>query len=156
MSNITVTHAASGLVQLEVLRTERITPHMNRVTFGGADLARFTYRGFDAVAGILRDMPRDAAGHALIELQDAADRQPLDAPEGMTVYWLEREPAAAPGSVALPTFAALDLDAEDLQAFAVGEARVATGSRRHLVRDRGVAKERVTFSGYWRQGRASG
>lgn len=47
MSNITVTHSASGLVQAEVVRAERITPHMMRVTFGGDDLARFEFRGFD-------------------------------------------------------------------------------------------------------------
>lgn len=47
MSNIAVTHADSGLVRCQVQRSERITPHMTRVTFGGQDLERFEYRGFD-------------------------------------------------------------------------------------------------------------
>lgn len=112
--------------------------------------------GLPAVAGILRDMPRDAAGYALIELQDLADRQQVTGPEGIQVRWLERDPDAAPGSAALPALAALDLDTEDLQAFAVGESALATGARRQLVRERGVSKDRVTFSGYWRLGRAAG
>ncbi|QOR71591.1 siderophore-interacting protein [Ruania alkalisoli] len=265
MSNITVTHADSGLIQVEVLRRERITPHMTRVTFTGAALADFEYQGFDqwfrlaigihdddrfdnlpsrfgiggylkylalpkgtrpvirsytvrafrpgsleldvdflvhgtegiagpwaasaepgtqaafidqgcgwkpvpadwtllvadesglpAVAGILRDMPRDAVGHAMIELYDAADRQELDAPPGMQVHWLERDPDTDPGTVLLPVLAGMDLPAGEVYAFAVGESAVATGARRHLVRERGVAKQNVTFAGYWKVGRAAG
>ena len=47
MSSITVTHAPSGLVHANVARTERVTPHMVRVTLTGDDLRRFDYRGFD-------------------------------------------------------------------------------------------------------------
>lgn len=265
MSNITVTHAPSGLVSAQVARTQRITPHMTRVTFAGSDLDRFEFRGFDqwfrlaigvhaedrfdnlpsrfglggylkylslpkdtrpvirnytvrafrtdpceldvdflvhgddgiagpwaatvepgtsvalidqgcgwhpipaartilvadesglpAVAGILRDMPRDAVGDALIELYDAADRQHIETPEGMRLTWLERNETEAPGSRALEVLAQLEFPHEDVQAFAVGESGLATGARRHLVRERGVDKQRVTFSGYWKRGRAAG
>jgi NADPH-dependent ferric siderophore reductase len=264
MSNIAVTHAPSGLVRTAVVRTERVTPHMVRVTFGGGDLAKFEFQGFDqwfrlavpvhdndrldnlpekfgmggylryltlprgtrpvirnytvrafrpdpaeldvdfvvhgtegvaapwaasvepgaevafidqgcgwkpvpsdwillaadesglpAVAGILRDLPRDAAGHAFVELFDAADRQELGAPEGVEVHWLERSAAAAPGAVLLPAVADLDFPSTSVYAFAVGESAVATGVRRHLVNDRGIPKTSVTFCGYWRAGRAS-
>ena len=47
MSSITVTHAPSGLVHANVARSERVTPHMVRVTLTGDDLRRFDYRGFD-------------------------------------------------------------------------------------------------------------
>ncbi|UFU03756.1 siderophore-interacting protein [Ruania suaedae] len=265
MSNITVTHADSGLVPVEVARTARITPHMTRVTFTGPALAGFEFRGFDqwfrlaigvhdddrfdnlpdrfgiggylkylalpkgtrpvirsytvrafrpetlemdvdflvhgsegiagpwaaavepgaqaafidqgcgwkpvpadghllvadesglpGVAGILRDMPRDAVGHALIELYDAADQQELQGPEGVEVHWLERDPGTAPGTVVLPVLAGLDLPVESLYAFAVGESAVATGARRHLVRERGIPKQNVTFAGYWKLGRTAG
>lgn len=72
----------------------------------------------------------------------------------MNVRWLVREPGAAPGSAALPVLRELPLDA-DLYAFAVGESALATGAR-HLVSERGVAKSNVTFSGYWKLGRAQG
>lgn len=259
MSNIAVTHAGSGLVHAEVMRRERVTPNMVRVTLGGEDLRRFEFRGFDqwfrlalpvtadadlarmphtfgvggyltylripkgkrpvvrnytvrdfrgdeldidfvahgtdgvagpwaaraepgdrvafidqgcgwlgkpadsnlivadesalpAALGILRDMPRDATGHAIIELFDERDRQEVDAPAGMTVHWLTRE--GDPGSAALPALRELAFTGLPY-AFAVGEQALATGARRHLVKERGVPKELVTFSGYWRKGRAA-
>lgn len=263
MSNISVTHSDSGLILTEVKRTERISPHMIRVTFAGGDLDRYDYRGFDqwfrlalpvrtndrldnlpqrfgfggllkfltlpkgtrpvirnytvrefrresgeldtdfiihgtdgvagpwaaaaepgapvalidqgcgwspvpaerslivadesgmpAALGILRDMPREAVGHAVIEIFDERDRQRVEAPEGMDVRWVIRDQNAAPGSLALTTLRELPL-AESLYAFAVGESALATGTRRHLVNDRGVPKSNVTFCGYWRVGKAS-
>lgn len=35
------------LVHLTVLRTERLSPHWMRVTLGGGEIERFTYRGYD-------------------------------------------------------------------------------------------------------------
>lgn len=264
MSNIAVTHASSGLVHASVVRTERVTPHMMRVTLGGDELERFEPRGFDqwfrlavpvgdgarldnlpdrfgiagyvrfltlpkgtrpvirnytvrafrtdpaeldidfvvhgtegvagpwaeaaqpgaevalidqgcgfqpvpsdwtllvadetglpAVAAILRDLPRDATGHAIIELFDARDRQDVDAPAGITVHWLERSPDEAPGTAALPALRGLDFPDGSVYAFAVGESAVATGARRHLVAERGIPKGNVTFCGYWKRGRSA-
>jgi NADPH-dependent ferric siderophore reductase len=259
MSSITVTHAPSGLVHAHVARSERVTPHMVRVTLTGDDLRRFDHRGFDqwfrlavpvddharfdnlpdrfdtrsylrylvlprstrpvirsytvrafrpdaleldidfvchgtagvagpwaesvepgtevafidqgcgwapvpadwsllvadesglpAVLGILRDMPRDAVGHAIVELIDAADAQDVDAPAGMTLHWVSR----ADGGTALDRLRSLDWPAGTPYAFAVGESRIATGARRYLVGERGVPKGNVTFCGYWRAGKA--
>lgn len=47
MPNISITHADSGLVQTRVARTERVTPHMLRVTLSGEDLDSFVHLGFD-------------------------------------------------------------------------------------------------------------
>lgn len=261
MSNIAVTHAASGLIHAAVVRSERITPHMMRVTLGGDELRRFEPRGFDqwfrlavpvddgsrldnlpdrfgiagylrfvtlpkgtrpvirnytvrefrrdpaeldidfvvhgtdgvaapwaaaahpgaeaalidqgcgfvpvpsdwtllvadetglpAVAGILRDLPRDTVGHAIVELFDLRDRQELDAPAGMIVHWVERSSDDAPGTAALPALRALAFPPGTVYAFAVGESTVATGARRHLVAERGVPKGNVTFCGYWKRG----
>lgn len=112
--------------------------------------------GMPAIAGVLRDIPRDARGHALIELFDERDRQQLDEPAGVTVHWLVRDPAAEPGDAVLPALRTLDFLAGTPYAFAVGESAVATGVRRHLVNDRGVPKSQITFCGYWKRGRAAG
>lgn len=260
MSNISVTHAASGVVTATVVRRELVTPHMVRVTFGGPDLERFEFRGFDqwfrlaipvhgadrfdnlpqrydlagylryltlpkgtrpvirnytvrdfrtdpveldvdfvvhgtdgiaapwaaavepgdtvgfidqgcgwkpvpadwlllvadetglpAVAGVLRDLPRDAVGVAIVETFDARDRQPVDAPPGVAVHWVERAPGAEPGSAALPALRQLEFPSGAPYAFAVGESGLATGARRHLVGERGVPKANVTFCGYWKR-----
>lgn len=267
MPNITITHAESGLMHTRVARTQRITPHMIRVTFAGEDLDKFEYQGFDqwfrlaipvsdgarldkvptkfgfggllkfltlpkdsrpvirnytvrdfrrdaetgevemdvdfvihgdsgiagpwaesaqpgapvamidqgcgwkpvpaahslivsdesgmpGALGILRDMPRGATGHAIIELFDGQDRQEVNAPEGMTVHWLVRDPADDPGTLALPALRALDIPA-DVYAFTVGESGLIKGVRRHLVNDRDVPKANVTFCGYWKIGKSS-
>lgn len=111
--------------------------------------------GMPAVLGVLRDMPRDAVGHALIELFDPDDAQrDVDAPEGVEVRWLVRGDGEVPGTAALPAVRDLELPS-DTCAFAVGESGLATRVRRHLVGERGVPKSHVTFCGYWKRGKAS-
>ncbi len=107
--------------------------------------------GLPAVAGILRDLPRDTVGHAFIKLFDARDRQELQSPAGVAVHWLERDPGTSPGTAILPAVRALDFPEGAVYAFAVGESAVATGVRRYLVTDRGVPKANVTFCGYWKR-----
>ncbi|WP_241843232.1 siderophore-interacting protein [Agromyces albus] len=103
-----------------------------------------------AVAGILRDMPRDSRGHALIELPEFGDQQEVDAPEGMSVHWIVRRPEAPIGRTALEHLRELAFPEGTVNAFAAGESKLATGARRHLVNERGVPKSNVTFCGYWR------
>lgn len=109
--------------------------------------------GLPAAAGILRDLPRDATGHAVIELFDAADRQPVDAPAGVDVHWVVRDAGAVPGAAVLPALEGLSFDSSTVYGFAVGESSVATGARRHLVSERGLPKNHVTFCGYWKLGK---
>jgi len=263
MSNITITHADSGLVHASVVRTERISPSFVRVTLGGPDLERFEYRGFDqwfrlaipvddgsaldsmpdrvdtrgylrylmlpkntrpvirnytlrafrqdpleididfvvhgtagvagpwaqtvqpgaplafidqglgwkpvaadsyllvadetglpAVVGILRDLPRDAVGHAVIEISDAADAQPVDAPAGMTVHWVVRTDGGY-GQRAAATAKSLALTSTPY-VYVVGESSLATGIRRWAVGELGIPKTNVTFCGYWKLGKRAG
>lgn len=103
-----------------------------------------------AVAGILRDLPREARGHAIIEVPDLADRQEVGAPDGVTVHWIVREHHEKPGARALEHLRGLDFPEGAVNAFAAGESALATGARRHLVNERGVPKANVTFCGYWK------
>jgi NADPH-dependent ferric siderophore reductase len=112
--------------------------------------------GLPAAAGILRDLPRETVGDAVIELFDDADRQDVETPDGVTVHWVVRDAGALPGTAALPALAGLSFDAATVYGFAVGESAVATGARRLLVSERGVPKAHVTFCGYWKVGRAAG
>ncbi|QEO13786.1 siderophore-interacting protein [Agromyces intestinalis] len=102
-----------------------------------------------AIAGILRDLPRDARGHAVIEVPDLDDRRPVEAPDGVEVHWVDRGSSAHAGAAALARVHELELDAS-LDAFAAGESKLATGVRRHLVNTVGVAKPNIDFCGYWR------
>ncbi|GCE77443.1 siderophore-interacting protein [Cellulomonas biazotea] len=108
--------------------------------------------GLPAVAGVLRDLPRDTVGHAFVELIDAADAQDVDAPDGVTVHWLPRTGGEAVGDLALQALRDLPWPGGTVAAFAVGESRLATGTRRFLVGERQVPKSHVTFCGYWKAG----
>jgi NADPH-dependent ferric siderophore reductase len=106
--------------------------------------------GLPAVLGILRDMPRDAVGHAFIEIPDAADAQPVEAPAGMQLHWLPRPHGQRPGSLALAAVQGSALPAGSVYAYVVGEQSLPTSLRRWLVNERGVPKANVTFSGFWK------
>jgi NADPH-dependent ferric siderophore reductase len=95
-------------------------------------------------------MPRDAVGHAIVELIDAADAQDVDAPAGMTLHWVPR----GTGGTALARLREIEWLPGTPYVFAVGEAKIATGARRYAVGERGVPKGNVTFCGYWKAGKA--
>ncbi|MBZ5735741.1 siderophore-interacting protein [Nocardioides sp. TRM66260-LWL] len=68
-----------------------------------------------AIAGILRDLPADARGHAVVELPTRADVEALapltPAPDGVEVVWLARERGERGTALAAAVLALLGLDA---------------------------------------------
>lgn len=103
-----------------------------------------------AIAGILRDMPRETRGTAIIEVPELADQQDTGAPEHMDVQWIARADGQPAGQAALDRLRSLAKPEGSITAFAAGESSLATGARRHLVHAWGVPKPDVTFCGYWR------
>jgi len=108
--------------------------------------------GLPAVAGILRDLPRDARGTAYIEIPHADDARGTGAPEGFEVRWLVRDEGVRPGIPALEAVKNWAMPAGTLQAYLVGEQALPTGARRWLVNELGVPKKSILFSGYWKIG----
>ncbi|RMI28363.1 siderophore-interacting protein [Nocardia stercoris] len=110
-----------------------------------------------AVAGVLRDVPRDLRGAAYLEIAHADDAQDLGEPEGVQVHWLIRADSAAPwGQLAADAVRTADLPGSGVYGFLAGEQNLVAGLRRHLVHDRGIPKADVTFTGYWREGKSQG
>jgi len=110
-----------------------------------------------AILGILRDLPRQARGLALVELPDAADAQQADAPEGVPLRWLPRGAGSGtrPGALALAALREWRPQRpQTLTAYICGEHELPTQGRRHLVAQ-GVPKPRIIFVGYWRWGKAA-
>ncbi|MFJ9695625.1 siderophore-interacting protein [Kitasatospora sp. NPDC101183] len=102
-----------------------------------------------AIATLVGALPREARALAFVEVADVRERQPLDGPPGLTVRWLHRD--GAPEGVALTAaLTAAELPPGRPYAWLAGEAGAVRALRRHLVTERGVAKEAVEFSGYWR------
>ncbi|MCO1581330.1 siderophore-interacting protein [Crossiella sp. SN42] len=110
-----------------------------------------------ATLSILEQAPETLTAQVFLEVPEAADiRADLTAPPGVRVHWLPRtDPHQRPGVLALDTVRAAELPPGPCYAWVAGESKLATGLRRHLVGDRGLAKPDIGFVGYWRHGRSS-
>lgn len=113
-----------------------------------------------AALGILASLPPAVTGTAVLEVPTGGDRDVLaaevEAPAGVEVRWVVRTaPEDKPGTAALAAATAVEVDdPAALTVWTAGEQALPTGLRRHLV-GLGVPKDRISFVGYWRQGRAA-
>ncbi|MFF0557312.1 siderophore-interacting protein [Streptomyces sp. NPDC004266] len=106
-----------------------------------------------AIAAALERLPEGARAHVLLEVTDAAEEQKLASGAGVDVTWLHRGDRPT-GEALVEAVRALDFPAGDVHAFVHGEAGFVKELRRHLRLDRGVARERLSISGYWRLGKS--
>lgn len=111
--------------------------------------------GLPAIAGICASLPSHASGLAIVEVPSAEDALDFDRPTGVEVRWLVRDHDVKPGALALQALREASIPDAPLHAYLVGEQALPTEGRRHLVNERGVAKDAVSFCGYWRVGAAS-
>ncbi|RDG38767.1 siderophore-interacting protein [Streptomyces corynorhini] len=110
-----------------------------------------------AILAILEHAPASLVADVFLEVASGEDvRTDITAPDGVEVRWLARDdPAARPGALALEAVRESSPRPGRSYTWVAGESALATGVRRHLVRDRGVPKADVAFYGYWRHGRSS-
>lgn len=111
--------------------------------------------GLPAIAGVCASLPADATGLAIIEVPSADDALDFEHPAGVIVRWIVRDHDAKPGTLALQALRDAALPDAPFHAYLVGEQALPTDGRRHLVSERGVSKDHVSFCGYWRVGAAS-
>jgi NADPH-dependent ferric siderophore reductase len=88
--------------------------------------------------------------HVLVELDDDADRQPLTSPGELHVTWLR---ADGTERVLLDAVRALAFPDGPVHAFVHGEASTVRAVRRHLLVERGLPREALSVSGYWKRSR---
>lgn len=108
-----------------------------------------------AIASISASLPEDAVGTAIIEAPSTEDTLSFARPAGIEVVWIVRPHDVAPGALALETLARTTLPDGTFHAYAAGEQSLASGVRKHLVGERGVDRNAVSFCGYWKIGAAS-
>ncbi|MEU9132641.1 siderophore-interacting protein [Kitasatospora sp. NPDC048540] len=106
-----------------------------------------------AIAAAMERMPAGAIVHAFVEVADAAEEQKIVTPDGMAVGWLHRG-GRATGETLVEAVTALEFPPGEVCAFVHGEAGFVKELRRHLRLDRGVPRERLSISGYWRLGQS--
>lgn len=111
--------------------------------------------GLPAIASICATLPADSSGVAIIEVPSPEDTLEFPHPAEITVRWIVREHGIKPGSLALQALTEAALPDAPFHAYIVGEQALPTEARRHLVGERGVSKDRVSFCGYWRVGASS-
>lgn len=108
-----------------------------------------------AIARLLEGLPADARGQVFVEIADSAHIQSVRELPGVSVTWLPRE-GAEPGttSLLLDAVTAAEWCDERVFAWLAGEQATVRSLRRYLIRDRGIAKTDIDFTGYWKRGEA--
>lgn len=107
-----------------------------------------------AIAASLPRIPAGVPVHVVVEVHDAAEEQPLESPGALRVTWLHRGDTGALPATEEPLAAAvraLEFPTGRPHAFVHGEAVAVRELRRHLLADRGLAKEDLAISGYWKR-----
>ncbi|AHH96577.1 siderophore-interacting protein [Kutzneria viridogrisea] len=103
-----------------------------------------------AIGAALDAVPQGAKVIALIEVANASERQQLSTPGDASITWLHREDGA---EALLKALQDLEFPPGRVHAFVHGEAGAVRDLRRHLLDERGLGREQLSVSGYWRQGR---
>ncbi|MFL6053234.1 MAG: siderophore-interacting protein [Actinoallomurus sp.] len=104
-----------------------------------------------AITASLERLPDGAPARVFVEVAGAEDELPLDTPGDVRIVWLHRG-AAEVGDALVAAVRDLEFPPGEVHAFVHGEAGFVKRLRRHLRVDRGVPLERLSISGYWRQG----
>jgi NADPH-dependent ferric siderophore reductase len=105
-----------------------------------------------AVTAALEALPADAVARVVVLVESEAHEPQLSLPAGATVTFVHRE-SATEGALEAAVRAVEWLDGR-VHAFVHGEAEeVMKGVRPYLLKERGVARDQLSISGYWRRGR---
>jgi NADPH-dependent ferric siderophore reductase len=107
-----------------------------------------------AIAASLAAMPEEVPIHVFVEVAGPEEEQKLEAPPDARITWLHRDGGRGRrvGEALVAAVRALDAPPGRVQAFVHGEAGWVKELRRHLRIERGIARERLSISGYWRLG----
>lgn len=101
-----------------------------------------------AIGLTLESLPEGAPAHVFVEVEDEAEQQPLATKADAQVRWLHR----SAGEDLVAAVRELDWPDGTVQAFVHGEAGFVRQLRRYLLDERGVRRDLLSISGYWRRG----
>jgi NADPH-dependent ferric siderophore reductase len=107
-----------------------------------------------AISASLARIPAGVPVHVLVEVDSPEERRELHTPGELQLDWVQRAPAW-PGAQSALCAAVRELafPSGRVQCFVHGEASVVREIRRHLLVDRGLAREALSISGYWKRDR---
>ncbi|MFG3698254.1 siderophore-interacting protein [Micromonospora sp. NPDC047620] len=104
-----------------------------------------------AIAAALERLPADAPAVVFVEVADPAEEQRLASPGAVRLTWLHRGGRPV-GEALVAAVRDLEFPPGEVHAFVHGEATCVKELRRLLRVERGVPRDRLSISGYWRRG----
>ena len=107
-----------------------------------------------AIGAAVEQLPAGARATVLLEVEDESEEQKFGGSGEVDVTWFHRTASdGARGDGLVAAVEALEFPAGDVQAFVHGEAGFVFRIRKNLFQDRGLPRDRVSLSGYWRLGK---
>lgn len=98
-----------------------------------------------AIAASLERIPAGVPVHVLVQVESAEEEQPLSTPGELHLTWTRDD------AELLAALRALELPADGVHAFVHGEAGAVRELRKHLLAERGLPREGLSVSGYWKR-----
>jgi NADPH-dependent ferric siderophore reductase len=102
-----------------------------------------------AISASLARVPEGRLVHVLLQGDGPEDEQPLESPGDLRVQWLHGDG----DELLADAVRSLEWPEGAMQAFVHGEASAVRALRRHLLAERGLPRESVSISGYWKRKR---
>ena len=131
------------MIQLTVTRTEAVTPV---ILLAGDESA------VPAITAALERLPAEAVVRVVVLVEDAGHEPALPLPAGAELTVLHRA-TLAEGQTLAAAVRALEWLPGRVHAFVHGEAvEVMHDIRPYLLKERGLDRDQVSISGYWRRG----
>ncbi|MFI6301878.1 siderophore-interacting protein [Amycolatopsis thailandensis] len=104
-----------------------------------------------AIGAIVEALPAGTRALVYVEIGDREDRQVFETQGTVELHWVVRGSQPI-GEAVLDAVRKAELPGGTAYAWISGEAKMVKLARRHLVRERGIDKRAICFTGYWRQG----
>jgi NADPH-dependent ferric siderophore reductase len=109
--------------------------------------------GLPAIGAILESLAPGTAATVVVEVAGPEEQVPLPTRASVEIIWLHRLGAATGTTTALvDTVRQLAWPAGTVYAWGGAESRAITAVRKHVRNERGLPREAVSMTGYWRLG----
>jgi NADPH-dependent ferric siderophore reductase len=102
-----------------------------------------------ALSSKVKTLPEHAVGHAVIQINSAADKQTLEAPQGIKVTWLIEDETEETLSQMVRNLEWLD---GQVSIWTACEFESMRELRQYFRNEKEVAKENIYISSYWKRG----
>jgi NADPH-dependent ferric siderophore reductase len=106
-----------------------------------------------AISASLKRIPQGVPVHVVLEADGPEERQPLETPGDLRTSWILGAPGPEREQAVLAAVRSIDLPPDSVHAFVHGEASSVRAVRRCLLVERGVPRDALSATGYWKRTR---